>query len=61
MKLFRRKQKAEKVEVEGLDKVKKKDRKKSLRLLEEYKRGLVIKIDKDIDQKSFIAEIRKGN
>jgi len=61
MKLFRRKQKSGGEGIEGLNEVRKKDRKKSLKLLEEYKNGLVIKMDKDIDQKSFIAEIRERN
>jgi len=60
MKLFR---KTEKIELdydpEDLKKVKKKDRKKALKLLEEYKKGLVINVDKDINQKQMIEELRR--
>jgi len=61
MKLFR---KTEKIELdydpEDLKKVKKKDRKKALKLLEEYKKGLVINVDKDINQKQMIEELRRN-
>lgn len=66
MKLFRRTQKAESnselyYKEEYLKKVKKKNRKKALKLLEEYKKGLIIKVDKDINQKQLMEQIRKGN
>lgn len=59
MGLLKRKKAEDKQEVEGLDKVKKKDRKKALQLLEEYNKGLVIKVDSDVDQKALMDSIRE--
>lgn len=45
---------------EDLKKIKRKDRKKALELLTEYQRGLVIQVDKDIDQKELMVKLRKN-
>jgi hypothetical protein len=46
---------------EDLKKIKRKDRKRSLELLNEYQAGLVILVDKDINQKDLMEKIRKNN
>jgi len=43
---------------EDLAKLPKKRRKNALRLLEEYNKGLIIEVDKDINQKDFIKTLR---
>ena len=58
---LKRKEKPVKKVVYGLDKVKKKNRKRAIELLKEYNDGIVIKIDKDINQKAYIEEIRGKN
>jgi hypothetical protein len=62
--LFKKKEyKVEEVpdyDIEDLKKIKKKNRKRALRLLKEYKQGLVIEIDKNINQKQLMDSIRKG-
>lgn len=44
---------------EDLKKIKKKDRKKALQLLREYNKGIVIRVDKDINQRDLMFELRK--
>jgi len=59
--LFKRKNPVEvEYDLDDFKQIKKKDRKRSLKLLNEYKRGLVIQIDKDVDQKHVMDSIRKG-
>jgi len=58
--LFKKREKVElDYDIDDLKKIKKKDRKRSLRLLQEYKRGIIISIDKDINQKEMIELKRK--
>jgi hypothetical protein len=45
---------------EELKKIPRKQRKKALRLLEEYHKGLVLIVDKDIDNKELINSIRRS-
>jgi hypothetical protein len=60
-KLFKRKEPVDlDYDPEDLKGIKKKNRKKALRLLKEYKQGLVIEIDKDVNQKLVMETIRKG-
>jgi hypothetical protein len=62
MKLFKKKVKEQpEYDLDDLKKIKKKDRKKALKLSEEYKKGLVIQINKDINQKELMESIRKVN
>lgn len=58
MKLF--KQKVDLNKIEDFDKLPKKRKEDALKLLEEYKKGLVIKPDADVDHKELFASIRKG-
>jgi len=46
-------------EVDDMKMIPKKRRKKALMLLEEYNKGLVIKIDADVNQKELITSLRK--
>ena len=43
---------------EDLNKLPRKRRKNALRLLEEYNKGLIIEVDRDINQKDFIKTLR---
>lgn len=43
-----------------LKKIPKKRRKNALRLLDEYNKGLVIQVDKEVDQKAFIKNLREA-
>ena len=64
MKLFKLFKRKEQIELgydsEDFKKIKKKDRKKTLRLLEEYKQGLIIQVDRDINQNQLMEELRKN-
>lgn len=64
MKLFdwlpKRKEEVLNYNPEDLKKIKRKDRKKALELLIEYQRGLVIQVDKDVDQKELMIKLRKN-
>jgi hypothetical protein len=46
-------------DIEDLKKIKKKYRAKALKLLKEYENGLVISVDKDINQKEMLDAKRK--
>ena len=58
MKLFKKNKNQNKVE--DFNKLSKKRKKDELELLEEYKKGLVIKVDSDVNQKELMERIRKG-
>ena len=58
MKLF--KKKVETSEIPELNKIPKKRRAMAIKLLNEYDNGLVIVVNKDIDQKEYIKNIRQG-
>lgn len=61
-KLFKKKEEPKyDFDLEDLKKIKKKNRKKAIRLYEEYQKGLVIQLNKDINQKDLMLDIRKNN
>jgi len=45
---------------EDLKKIPRKRRKKALKLFEEYKKGFVLVVDRDIDNKEAIINLRRG-
>ena len=62
MKLFKKKEAEElPCDLEDLNKIPKKRRKNALKLLEEYNKGIVIKIGADVNQKELMESIRKGS
>lgn len=59
--LFKKKEKEVlEYDIDDFKKIKKKDRKKALKLLKEYNKGLVIQVDKNINQKELMDKIRKA-
>ena len=58
MKLFKKNINYNKVE--DFNKLSEKRKKDALELMEEYKKGLVIKMDSDVNQKELIESIRKS-
>lgn len=59
--LFKKKEKEVlEYDLDDFKKIKKKDRKKALKLLKEYNKGLVIQVDKNINQKELMDKIRKA-
>jgi hypothetical protein len=47
------------VNLDDLKKVKRKDREKAIKLFNEYEKGIVIKVNEDINQKKLMYKLRK--